>query len=171
MNKIYTKSFSKQIDNYFKGIFPKRDMLIVRKNTPKLLQKLGLKNLPITMTQKHLETIVNNKGPYKNVNYHGINIKTIKKVPKSLEMPLFVLKSYTKSNSIVVVTKLFDEKNRPIIASIKINGKGTIRDLRINTNVMTSVYGKDNFNNFLEKNIIKENILYDKNKGIIKKIN
>ena len=96
------------------------------------------------------KTIVNNKGPYKNVNYHGINIKTIKKVPKSLEMPLFVLKSYTKSNSIVVVT---------------------IRDLRINTNVMTSVYGKDNFNNFLEKNIIKENILYDKNKGIIKKIN
>ena len=45
-------------------------MLVLGK-TPKVLKDIGLSDLPITMTQKHLDTIMNEAGKYKNAKFKG----------------------------------------------------------------------------------------------------
>lgn len=163
--------FSKQVDEVIEGIYPKRDMLIVSENTPKILQEIGLNNLPITMTQKHLYTITNKDGKYNKANYHDIDINVIKQLPQALENPLNILKSSTKDDSIVVITELADKNDNIIVASIKIDGKGQINDIAIDSNVLTSAYGKNNYDRFMQENIKKGNLLYDIDDGIIKKTN
>lgn len=94
----------------------------------------------------------------------------IKKIPTSLRQPLKVLLSNTKADSVVLVTDLIDRENRPVIASIKMNGKGKVHNKKINTNVLTSFYGKDNYDTFIKNNIEGGNLIYDKDKGIIKEL-
>ena len=171
-DNIDNNIFSQQIDEVLNGTYPKRDMLVVSEQTPPILQEIGLKNLPITMTQKHLYTMSHSDGKYENANYHDIDIDVIKQLPQALANPLNVLKSDTKSDSIVVVTELADKNDNIIVASIKIDGKGTIQDVRLDTNVMTSAYGKSgNYDYFMKDNISKGNLLYDIDDGIIQKIN
>ena len=169
--RLVEKTFSEQVDEVIEGKYPKRDMMVVSENTPKVLQEIGLNDLPITMTQKHLYTITNKDGKYKDVNYHDIDPEVIKQIPEALERPLNVLKSDTKEDSIVVVTELADKNGDIIVASIKIDGKGQINDIQIDSNVMTSAYGKSgNYDYFMKDNIKKGNLLYDIDEGVIKSI-
>lgn len=154
----------KQIKNH---TFPKRDMIFVC-NTSKILMDIGLDDLPIMMTQKHLYTITHKKGKYKDVNYHNLSMSIIKQIPNQIKSPLNILNSNTKEDSIVIVTDLKDENNRPIIIAIKRNGMGLLGDCRLNANILTSVYGRNNFTQFIESN--KDKILYSKEKGIIKRV-
>lgn len=163
-------NFSKQVDSVINGTFPKNDMLTLLSNTPKILQDIGLKNYPITMTQKHLDTIMNAEGKHKNANYHNLGEEIVKQLPEAIANPLDIVQSNTNKNSIVLTTYLADKNNNTIIASIKIDGKGTVNDVRIDTNVMTSAYGKDNYDRFMQKNIKQGNLLYDIDQGTIKKL-
>lgn len=174
---IYDVSYIKEEDTFYEQVeqvlnktYPRRSMLVVLSQTPDLLKRIGLEDLPITMTQKHLYTIINKQGKYKYVNYHNLGVDLIKKLPISIRQPLKVLLSNTKADSIVIVTDLTDKENRPVIASIKMNGIGRIDEQFIKTNVLTSLYGKDNYNNFIKKSIANDNLLYDKEKGIIKEL-
>lgn len=166
LNNVQNNIFSKQVDEVINGTYPKTDMLIVNESTPQILQDLGLKNLPITMTQKHLDTIMNKEGKYSGANYHNLGIDVVKQLPDALNRPLNVLKSATKDNSIVVVTDLSDKNNNIVIASIAIDGKGQINHIKIDSNVMTSAYGKNNYDTWMQKN--KDNIIYDIDEGIKK---
>ena len=162
--------FTIQIDEVINGTFPERNMLIVRENTPQVLQDIGLRNLPITITQKHLETITKDKGRYKSSNYHDLGIELVKQLPKAIENPINVIKSNTDGNSIVVITNLVDNQDRPVIASIKRDGTSRIDDIFIDSNVLTSAYGRNNFAKFIKDNIDKGNLLYDIDEGIIKEL-
>lgn len=164
-----TDIFSKQVDEVLNGNFPQKDMLIVSQNTPKILQDIGLNDLPITLTQRHLKTIMNASGEYKGANYHNLGVDLVKQLPQAIANPLNVLKSNTDSNSIVVITELADKQDRPVIASIKIDGRGQINNIEIDTNVLTSAYGKDNYDSFMKKNIANGNMLYDIDEGVTKK--
>lgn len=64
-----------------------------------------------------------------------------------------VLKS--KNNSIVIVTTLFDDKNRNIIVPVDLS----VKEGRITVNSIRSSYGRDNFSLFIEKNYNDGNIL------------
>jgi len=151
-NNYKQSIFSKQIDEILNGTFPKTDMLVVRESTPQVLQKLGLKNLPITLTQKHLDTIMNDNGKYTGANYHNLGVDIVKQLPETLERPLNVVKSSRKDNSIVVITDLSDKNDNIVIVSIVIDGTGKINDIKIDSNVMTSAYGKNNYDAWMEKN-------------------
>lgn len=164
-----TNLFSQQIDAVMNGTYPKTDMLVVRQDTPKVLQDIGLNNLPITLTQRHLKTIMNSNGEYTGANYHDLGFDLVKQLPEAISKPLNIVKSSTDTNSIVVITELADKQDRPIIASIKIDGKGVINNIEIDSNVMTSAYGRNNYDNFMKKNIAEGNLLYDIDEGIIKR--
>ena len=163
-------TFYETVDQVLDGTYPKRSMILVLSKTPDILKEIGLDDLPITMTQKHLYTITNKSGKYKAVNYHNLGIDLIKKIPSSLRQPLKILLSNTKADSIVLVTDLIDNENRPVIASIKMNGEGRIGDRFVKTNVLTSVYGRNNYEKFIKGNIENNKILYDKDEGIIKEL-
>ena len=177
--KYDSKNFAKQIDEVKNGVFPKNNTLVLLKNTPKVLKDIGLNDLPITMTQKHLETISQDKGRYKNANYHNLGIDVVKQLPEAIANPLNIYKSSTKDDSIVLVTHLSDKKGNIVLASIKVDGKGTINGIIVDANHMTSAYGKDNYDYNIDKKtgeykpgwaeLNKDNMIYDIDEGIIKK--
>lgn len=162
-------NFSKQVDSVKNGTYPKNDMLTLLSQTPKPLLDIGLNDLPITMTQRHLETIMNKTGKYKNANYHDLGEEIVKQLPEAINNPLDIVQSNTDPNSIVLTTYLADKQNRTVIASIKIDGRGQINNIEIDTNVMTSAYGRSNYDKFMQDNIKNGNLLYDIDKGVIKK--
>ena len=71
-----------------------------------------------------------------------------------------IMDSLTREDSIVTVIESLDKENRPVIGAIKVNGLGYSNEIEISANILTSVYGKDNFQSFLERNIEAGNILY-----------
>lgn len=148
-----TKNFSKQVDDVLNGKHPVNDHVYMGE-TPKVLQEIGFAALPMLTTQKHIKTITNDSGKMK-ANYHGLGAEMVKQLPKAIEDPIMIVKSKTHPDtSVVVVTELLDKQNRPVIASVLFDGKGVMNSVRVDSNIMTSAYGKDNSEN-LFKNIFK----------------
>lgn len=164
-NIINTNEFGQQIDDLLSGKRNKKDSLVVLSNTPKIIQELGAEDLPITVTSSKLERIMNAKGKQKK-QYHDLGIDNVKQLPEALNRPLNILKSH--DNSYVVVTDLADKQDRPIIASVKIDGTGRLDNVEILSNVMTSAYGRNGYDSYMQRNIAEGNVVYDIDEGIIK---
>ncbi|GEM_PF-2936256 len=150
--------FSKQVDDWVAGKFDTKNHLTVLKNTPEVYQNLGANNLPITVTSRKLERIINEYGKQRG-EYHGLGIDIAKQLPEALKNPLTVLKSY--NNSFVAVTNLVDNNNNPVIAALLVDGVGKIENISVSANVMTSAYGKDNFESYLQRNVEAGNVVYN----------
>ena len=164
------EKFSNQVDAVLKGTFPKNSMLTLLSHTPKPLLDIGLQDFPITMTQRHLDTIMNKTGKYKGANYHDLGIDTVKQLPEAINNPLDIVESNTNNDSVVLSTYLSDRQGRTIIASIRIDGTGRVNNIMIDTNVMTSAYGRNNYDKFMQDNINNGKLLYDIDRGVIKKV-
>lgn len=158
-------SFSTQIDEVLSGKDTISTHLKVME-TPLILRQLGAKNLPVLMTAKHLKSIIADSGNDTSVNYHGLDVDIVKRLPELIADPIMVMDSLTRDDSVVVLTSTTDSENRPVIAAIKFDGHGNLNDIEIEANILTSTYGKDNFNDFLQRNIDANTILYwDKEKS------
>lgn len=163
-------SFAKQVDCVLLGADTTSTHLKVM-STPLILRQLGASNLPILMTAKHMKNIVANKGNDENVNYHGLGDDIVKRLPELIADPVMVMDSLTRDDSIVVLTSAVDKENRPIIGAIKFDGIGNLNNIEISANILTSVYGRNNFNDFIQRNISAGTILYwdkEKSKELIK---
>lgn len=152
------KSFGEQVDDVLNGVDTSNTHLKVM-DTPILLQEAGLPNLPILMTAKHVKTITSTEGNA-NVNYHGLDVNIIKNLPNYISNPVMIADSFTRDDSVVIITEAIDSKNRPVIAAIMLNGKGKLDEKHINANIMTSAYGKDNFQVFLNKIADSNAVIY-----------
>lgn len=163
-----TDNFAKQVDEYVSGNLKSGSMIRVGK-TPKVLKDIGVPNRDIVLKQSKLKTILKeDNNP--NSNEHGIPIDTIKEIPRALSEPLNILKSSTQENSIVVVTDLADKLDRPIIVSIELDYEGQIGNIKVLNNRLTSIYGKREYDRFMNDEIEKGNLLYDIDEGIIKEL-
>ena len=152
------KSFSEQVDDVLCGKDTNNTHLQVRESTPKIFLDLGLDNKPMLITSVHTRTAVNQKVANKNI--HFLSVTTLKELPKLLESPAIVFES-TKKDSIVAFVNTVDNNNNPIMCAININGKGNYNNLEIDTNLISSVYGKDsNPIGFIEKAVDEDRILY-----------
>lgn len=156
--------FSNQVDEVLKGTFDKNNHMTVLEHTPEVLQKLGIQDYPITLTASKLDRIMNESGSQKG-EYHNLGVDTVKKLPQALQNPLDIVKSH--NNSYVLTTDLSDNQNRQVIASIKIDGKGYINNIEIDTNVMTSAYGRNNYDSWMKRHQDKGEIVYDVDRGYI----
>lgn len=150
--------FSEQVDAVLSGANTTSTHIKIS-NTPKILRDVGLPNLPILMTAKHLKSVVQDSGT-ESMNYHGLGVKAIKKLPEFLADPVMIMDSLTREDSIVVLTEIADKENRPVIAAVKMNGVGRQNEEIISANILTSVYGKDNFDNFIRRNVEESAVLY-----------
>ncbi|MCI8348671.1 MAG: hypothetical protein HFE74_04435 [Firmicutes bacterium] len=153
------ESFAEQVDKTLSGnLNPKNSVYVCE--TPAKLKQVGLSSLPMLMTQRHIRNI-NSNIKNKNKNAHGINAETIKKLPEFLANPVMIMDSLSTatSNGVVVVTNEVDNENRPIIVSIKPNGKGYYF-AELDTNFITSMYGRNEFSNFIENCVDEEAFLF-----------
>lgn len=163
--KFHELPFKKQVEYVLskRQLENKSDLLLVRKDTPKLLQLVGVPDLPILMTQQHVISTSQTTGKYRNVNYHGLGKELLYQLPQLLENPVLIAESFTKTDSIILLTDEEDAQHRPIIISLKIKGHGSVNQCIITANILTSVYGRNKCKEFIER-IEKENKLLSVNK-------
>lgn len=121
----YEKSFAEQVEDYENGKLPKRDTLLLGR-TPEILNKIGISDLPMTISQSHVDYMLNGKEAGTNDD-HIFNRDTIKKLPELIADPVAVIESRTRGeSSVVVVIDAKSENGKNAIAAIEINGHGIL---------------------------------------------
>lgn len=90
---------------------------------------------------------------------HGLTEEQLYSALMNVKEPVMVLKG-NRENSLIVVTEYPDDKNRPIVVSVLMDKKSG----RTMINGVSSVYGRDKFEEYLERQIQADNILAFDNK-------
>lgn len=72
--------------------------------------------------------------------------------------------SLKRNDSIVVISDVFDDYGQPIIVSVKIDGTGMYELKKLDSNFITSVYGKSGIDNMIKIGMKEDKILYIDNK-------
>ena len=159
------KEFAEQVDQIEVGTFPRGNHVYVGA-TPKILADVGLNgDLPMLTTAQHIRKAMLPKND--KTHQHGLTEAQIKALPQKIANPVMIMDSLDPSrNAVVVVTDMLDADGSPIIAAIKADGRGMFNDVEVDTNFVLSYYGRDGFNNFIDKNISADTFLYiDKTKS------
>ena len=163
--KYSIKSFREQIQDVLDGKFPRNDHVYVM-DTPEVLQKLGLKALPMLMTQRHARTTTLTGIGHRGENYHGLGLDLMEQLPNAIANPVMVIKSYNYVKRITVITQLADGNGDSVIAAVEVNGYGTWENVRIDSNTVASVYGKEHIRGTIKRAIKNDEVMYiDKNKS------
>lgn len=156
-------SFSKQVDEVLNGTASRYGDLKVCE-TPKILLDIGCQPLPIHYTKRHLANAIKPKN--RKLHHHGITVKQIKSVPELLQAPVMLMDSLTRNDSIVAVLPTVDIDKCPIVVSIYPNGKARCENSEIASNFAASIYGREDFSDFVNRCISSDKILYyDKQKS------
>ena len=155
------ESFDEQVDNAINGKIDRYNSLYVC-DTPQILLDIGLKQLPMLYTKKHLLNAVKKKNDIKH--QHGLTIEQIKQIPEIVKAPAIIMDSLSRNDSIVLISDVFDDFGQPIIASIKVNGYGVYEFKKVDSNFITSVYGKKGIVGFIDAAVKQDKILYIDNK-------
>lgn len=153
------ESFEKQVDDAINGKLNRRNALYVS-DTPEILLDIGMKQLPMLYTQKHLKDAMKPKSD-NNAHYHGLTKEQILEMPDIIEKPAIIMDSISRSDSIVLVSDVLDNDGAPIIMSIIANGEGVYELENVKSNFISSYYGKDNgFEDFIDRTLADDKILY-----------
>lgn len=150
--------FAAEVDLHLANKHPNYRQLKVMEHTPILLQKIGLADKPIYMTKAHYNDITHDESP-KNPHWHGLKHEEVKQAPVLLNNAAIIIDSSTQNTSIVVVSASLDYKQRPIIMSLQTDGEAY--DLGWNdSNFMTSMYGRDDFIEWIKNSVNNNEVLY-----------
>ena len=131
--------------------------------TPPIYQEIGFERLPVMITAKHLKNVMQDWGSDANVNYHGLTPDIIAQIPEAIKRPLIIMQSQNKEHpeDIIAVVELKDKDNKPIIIPFSPNKKGRdINNFQIDINLAKSIYGRSNFEKFLENAFKEKRILF-----------
>ena len=135
----YSKSFAEQIDDYKAGKIPKKDTLVVGP-TPDMLQKIGLNALPMTINTTHVDYALNGT---KDAN-HFFGRSLLSQLPTALKNPAAVISSQTQQKTSLVVLLPIKHLGNTVIAPVYIDGFGRQNGIVIDSNAVTSTFGKKN---------------------------
>lgn len=150
--------FSEQVDKALNGEWDRYNALYVGETSP-LMEKLGLKQLPVLMTSKHLNDIVAEKSS-SDRRKHGLTVDQVKSLGGILSDPAMVLDSAQRNDAVVFVSDQTDADGLPIVAAIRPNGSGVYEMTRQPANFLLSMYGRENFDKFIESAARDGRILY-----------
>lgn len=156
--------FGEQVESCLKGELSQRTALQVGE-TPGILQKAGCKPLPMHITQRHLRDCLREKDD-RHPEYHGLTIEQIKRLPETLEHPILIAESITREDSLVISLGYKDNVGNPIIVSMVPDGSAFYQLETVSSNFITSVYGRENYEGFVDRLIESKKLIYlDKEKS------
>lgn len=135
----HSKPFAQQVDDYKNGILPQTDTLTVGE-TPEVLQEIGFNALPMTINKTHVDYALNGT---KDAD-HWIGEAMLKQLPEALKKPVAVIESQTQNGSSVVALLPFKHNGKTVIAPVYIDGFGRQNGIKIDSNVVSSTFGKGN---------------------------
>ena len=135
----YSKPFDEQVDDWIAGKIPKRDSLVIGA-TPDVFKQVGFNALPMTINQNHVDYAINGT---KNAEHH-IGAMLLKQLPDALKNPVAIIASETEKNTSAVALLPFTHAGNTVVAPVYVDGFGTQNSLRIDSNAVTSIYGRKN---------------------------
>ena len=136
-NYDFTKPFAEQVDDFKSGSFPVKDSLVVS-GTPEIYQKVGFNALPITLNQTHADYALNGT---KDAD-HFLGEQVLKQLPQAIADPVAIIGSQTQSGRTVAILK-FDVNGKQVVVPMEIDGYAKLNNIRIDSNAIVSVYGKN----------------------------
>lgn len=101
-------------------------------------------DLPMLYTQKHLFQALTPKSDY-NPHRHGFSIEQVKRFPELLASPVVLANSPTREDVLLAILLATDAYDTPLIAGIKPDGTGNYGEREVETNMVLSVYSRQNF--------------------------
>lgn len=142
--------FRDKVRDVFQGKANIRSRITVLDETPIVYQSLGFDKKPLSISYGVISKI--------NKDKHVISTDVVEDLPELVSDPVAVFKSKTDpENSVVAVLDAKDTDERTVVS--------IIRKTDGSYNVIPSVYGKDNFENFVANNVKDGNLIYmDENK-------
>lgn len=113
-------------------------------DTPEIFLKTGFEQRPMLYTQKHLFQALTPKSDY-NPHRHGFSIEQVKRFPELLASPVVLANSPTRDDVLLAILLATDAYDTPLIAGIKPDGAGNYGGREVETNMVLSVYSRQNF--------------------------
>ena len=135
----YTKSFEQQLEDWKDGKIPKNDTLLVGA-TPEVFKGIGMPALPVTINGTHIDYALNNSKDFD----HFLGADLLKQLPEAIKKPVAIMTSGTKSNSSVVAMLEVRHNGKQVIVPVAVGGFGFQNGIQIDSNAITSAYGKNN---------------------------
>lgn len=149
------KAFAQKVDDWKAGKLSSTEFISVF-STSTVLQAINIPANKVSITQDVLKKINELETVKVGKSYgHDIDITTIKKIPEFLADPVMVFNSASTPGNYVIMSETVDKKNRTIMVAMEINKK----DRSLIVNNITSAYGR-NDNNFFIEQIKLGNLLY-----------
>ncbi len=156
-------SFREAIEGYFKEK-KAEGMFIVLDHTPRVLQDVGVPDFPVLISPQTVKKAIFPAGNTGD-NYHGLGVNMMERLPDLISDPEIVMNSLSHpQDSVVIVTGERDKENRPVVAAMQVDRTARSNFLYVTSNVIASVYGRENFESFLKDNIAAQSLLAFKNK-------
>lgn len=135
----YTRSFEQQLEDWKDGKIPKNDTLLVGA-TPEVFKGIGMPALPVTINGTHIDYALNNSKDFD----HFLGAALLKQLPEAIKKPVAIMTSGTKSNSSVVAMLEVRHNGKQVVVPVAVGGFGYQNGIRIDSNAITSAYGKNN---------------------------
>lgn len=153
------------INDLLNNRYDKMQGILLRNNTPKILVKNGISNLPMLANPNHIlsnilsEHEAKNMGLYNNKsNYHSLGVKLYLEVVNNLDNPIAIYK-HKNGKDYIIVTNYFNSDNEQIIVPIYIVTNINYKDVKMKTNKIKSIYGKKNIKKYLYKQLKDSNYI------------
>jgi hypothetical protein len=134
----YSKPFAEQIDDWIAGKIPKRDTLIVS-GTPKVFADIGMPSLPVTINSSHVDYALNGTKDFD----HELGKDLLKQLPEAIKNPVAIMTSKTKSSNSIVAMLEIRHNAKQVVVPVGVTGFGYQNGIRIDSNAITSAYGKN----------------------------
>ena len=156
------KAFAQKVDDWKSGNL-KPTEVISEFSTSTVLQAINIPANKVSIDQLVLKKINALETEKVGNSYgHDIDIETIKKIPQYLSDPIMVYNSASRKDSYTVLTEAVDKNNESILIALQIN---KFED-GIYVNNITSAYGKDENEWFIEQIKLGNLVYQDKKRSL-----
>lgn len=154
--------FMQQVNEVMHGINPTYPLTVG--DTPDILKRFGASDRIMTMNPTTVRKIAYPDG-YMG-GKHNLGFYALEHLSDQLENPVAVLKSATQRDSLVVFTEFLDAQGNPVMVPIHLDKAGRIGI----SNEVASMYGRGNFNKFIEEQRKLGNILFEDEKRTLQQL-
>ena len=157
-NNSEDKNFAVKIDDYLSGKLPPNEVLRIG-TTPNCIRATGAKAIPLVITQSVLANSMENieaskTASIKHSEQHDIQVDVIKSLPKLMRNPIMIIKGKLP-DTIVLLSEAKNKEGQNIVVPMILDVKG--QNGRVNR--VTTIHGKKNLENYLNKVIASSSIM------------
>ena len=155
-----TTNFKYRVAQVMSGEYPPREKVRVC-DTPPLYKDIGMQGDQIVIEQNKLRACLASADSSAYEHAHDLPIDFVDGLSDRLKSPAMVLASQTQPNSIVIVSDRIDKCGDPIIVALSDGGRlGNIDGEVVKYTKLASMYGKQNFTEFLRRSLENNGLLY-----------